>query len=84
MAWATRFGWLERHPDQRLWRLTADGHALLDGGGLSATFTRGFERLNAAQRVELTRALSQAGAGAAGPLRDALRREWQRNLLRRQ
>ena len=83
MAWQTRYGWLERHPDERLWRLTVEGHELLDGGGLSATFERSFARLNAAQRVQLTRELSQAGAGAGGPLRDALRREWQRNLLRR-
>lgn len=82
LAWSTRYGWLERHPDRALWRLTPEGNAIL-GGDLSRTFERSFERLTPAQRVTLTRELSAGGRAASSSFRDALRREWQRNLLRR-
>jgi hypothetical protein len=81
LAWSVRYGWLERHPDERLWRLTQDGKDLL-GGELTDTFERAFGRLTTAQRVQLTRELGEVGQGSSPALRSALRRQWARSLGR--
>lgn len=83
MSWQRRYGWLEKHPDTGLWRLTAMGTAILKGGSLSSQFEKLLSNLNPAQRVQLTREVSQAGDGAPEAIRAALRREWQRNMTRR-
>ena len=82
MSWQRRYGWLERNGDG-LWRLTAMGHAILDGGALTRQFEALLGKLNPAQRIRLTREISRAGDGAPAEIRAALRREWQRNLGRR-
>lgn len=82
LAWSTRYGWLERHPDERRWRLTQDGDDLLDGRGLTAAFERSLGRLNRAQRIELTRELGEEGNAASPAYRAALRRQWTRSLGR--
>lgn len=82
LAWSVRYGWLERHPDQRLWRLTPEGQDLLDGRGLTAAFERSLSRLSRAQRVELTRELGEAAGTAGSAYRAALRRQWTRSLGR--
>ena len=46
------------------------------------TFSNALDRLNPAQRLRLTREISQSGADAPNEIRDALRREWRRNLQR--
>jgi hypothetical protein len=81
LAWSVRYGWLERHPEERMWRLTTEGHEILDGGDLTVTFERAFGRLNRAQRVQLARELAEAGA-ASMTFRNALRRQWIRSLGR--
>ena len=85
LGWMRRYGWLEREPGptsnaERRWRLTAFGHAVLDDGDLSKSFQNALSKLNPAQRVKLTREISESGANSADEVRNALRREWQRNL----
>jgi hypothetical protein len=83
LAWMVRYGWLERHSDQPgEWRLTAMGHAILDGKGLPKAIERAFAGLSPAQRVELTRELAEGGQSAPMEIRSALRRQWQRSLGR--
>lgn len=82
MAWMRRYGWLERS-DTGEHRLTAMGHAILDNPSLSKTVEAALSKLNPAQRVRLTREISEGGAGAAPEIQAALRREWQRNLQHR-
>ena len=83
VAWMRRYGWLEQnHADSRQHRLNAMGHALLDNPELSKTFANALDKLNPAQRLRLTREISQSGADAPNEIRDALRREWRRNLQR--
>jgi hypothetical protein len=84
LAWMVRYGWLERHADiSALWRLSAMGHAILDGGSLSRTFETQLNKLSAAQRVQLTREVAEAGHNAPSEVRAALRRQWQRSLIGR-
>jgi hypothetical protein len=81
MSWLKRYGWLEQHRDDRTqWRLTAIGHALVDNPQLSRSVESALSKLNPAQRLQLTRELAEAGAGAADEIRTALRRQWQRSL----
>jgi hypothetical protein len=83
LAWMTRFGWLERSYEQKsVWRLTAMGHAILDGGDLSATLEKALDKLSPAQRVRLTREMAQGGSRSADEIKTALRREWQRAMTR--
>lgn len=81
LAWMRRYGWLEGTGGQ--WRLTADGHTILDGGKLTRALTNQLDKLNPAQRVRLTREIAQAGGLGPDPIRTALRREWVRSLGRR-
>jgi hypothetical protein len=84
LGWMARYGWLERHPDEPgTWRLTAMGHAILDGADLSKAFEKALAKLSPAQRIRLTREIGQAGAHSSAEIKTALRREWQRTLLRR-
>ena len=83
IGWMRRYGWLERDAtDKRRYRLTAIGHAILDNPELSRTFEAALEKLNPAQRLRLTREISQAGSNSPDEIKAALRREWQRNLQR--
>src|SRR5215472_12920963 len=87
LAWMVRYGWLERNVltmrkpgNERQWRLTAVGEALLDNPKLSAAFERSFKNLNLAQRLALTRELGEGAGNAADEIRTALRRQWTRSL----
>ena len=84
LAWMRRYGWLEKDPDSRpsqmRWRLTAMGHAILDGGELTKAMQNALDKLNPAQRVQLTRAVARDGASSPDEVRQALRREWRRSL----
>jgi hypothetical protein len=81
LAWMRRYGWLEQNAAQRdEHRLTAMGHAILDGGELTKSFVTAFEKLSPAQRVRLTREISQGGMASPEEIKTALRREWTRNL----
>jgi len=89
LSWMVRYGWLERNVltakkpgNQRQWRLTAVGEALLDNPKLSAAFERTFKGLNLAQRLALTRELGEGAGNAADEIRTALRRQWTRSLGR--
>jgi len=81
MAWMRRYGWLERADDGRH-RLTAMGHAILDKPELGRAVETALAKLNPAQRVRLTREISEGGSHAPVEVQAALRREWQRNLQR--
>jgi hypothetical protein len=77
-----RYGWLEHHStDRKLWRLTAMGHAILDGGDLTKTMQTMLDKLSPAQRVRLTREIGQSGSRSPDEIKAALRREWQRTLF---
>ena len=85
LGWMRRFGYLEREPGSysnpnRRWRLTAFGHAILDNADLSRTLETALEKLNPAQRIKLTRRVAEAGVNSPDEIRNALRREWRRNL----
>jgi hypothetical protein len=82
MAWMRRYGWLERN-DSGHHRLTAMGHAILDNPNLSKAVEQALGKLNPAQRVRLTREISEGGTHAPPEIQAALRREWQRNIQRR-
>lgn len=81
LSWMRRYGWLEGTAGQ--WRLTADGHAILDGGKLTRALNNQLEKLTPAQRVRLTRQIATEGGASSDPIRTALRREWTRSLGRR-
>lgn len=95
LGWLRRFGWLERGDARRYerydgsftttatWRLTAMGNTLLDHPDLSRGIENALAKLNPAQRLVLTRELGEAGFDAAPEIRTALRRQWQRTMLRR-
>jgi len=86
LGWMVRYGWLEKVGKTKAidtqYRLTAMGHAILDGGDLSRTFQAALEKLNPAQRVRLTRAIAEEGVSSADEIKAALRREWRRNFGR--
>jgi hypothetical protein len=89
LSWMVRYGWLERSVltakkpgNEREWRLTAVGHALLDHPKLTAAFEKTFATLNPAQRLVLTRELAEAADSGAVEFRNALRRQWTRSLGR--
>jgi hypothetical protein len=83
IGWMRRYGWLEQnYADRKQHRLTAVGHLILDNPELTKSFEQTLERLNPAQRLRLTREISQAGATAPAEIQAALRREWRRNLQR--
>jgi hypothetical protein len=81
LAWMRRYGWLES--GSKTWRLTAMGHAVLDHPELSQAFQSAMEKLTPAQRLQLTRRLSEDGAQRPTEVYQALRREWQRNISKR-
>jgi hypothetical protein len=87
LSWMVRYGWLERNiltakkpGNERQWRLTAIGHALLDNPKMTAAFQRTFQQLNPAQRLVLARELGEGAHGSADEIRNALRRQWMRSL----
>jgi DNA-binding transcriptional ArsR family regulator len=89
LSWLVRYGWLERgdltDKDEsgkrwQTYRLTAMGHALVDDPKLSRSIESALQKLNPAQRLQLTRELGEGGASAASEIRTALRRQWQRSL----
>ena len=83
LAWMRRYGWLEKNPEDGRQRLTAMGHALLDKPELGKAVESALGKLNAAQRLRLTREIAEAGQRGPGEIQAALRREWQRNLQTR-
>lgn len=82
LGWMRRFGWVERNPETGEWRLTAMGIALLENPELNRNVENALAKLNPAQRLRLTRELSEAGHRAPTELRNALRRQWSRSLGR--
>jgi hypothetical protein len=89
LSWFARYGWVERNVltakkpgNERQWRLTAVGHAMLDHPELTTAFKRTFASLNPAQRLALTRELAEAADAGATEFRTALRRQWTRSLGR--
>jgi hypothetical protein len=83
VAWMRRYGWLEQDRGTTYnHRLTAMGHALLDNPRLAKAVQNALEGLNPAQRLALTKELSEFGAGAPSEIRNAMRREWRRNVER--
>jgi hypothetical protein len=90
LSWLTRYGWLERGERQKdedghwwqTYRLTPMGQLLLEGPQLTAAFEKTLGKLNPRQRLQLTRELGEAGAGAPDEIRTAIRRQWVRSLGR--
>jgi hypothetical protein len=82
LAWMKRYGWLEKGEKSNEWRLTAMGHEILDNPGLSRAFENQMAKLNAAQKLRLTREIAEGGHGAPMEIRQALRRQWMRSIGR--
>jgi len=89
LGWFVRYGWVERNiitarrpGNEREWRLTAIGRALLENPKFQAAFERTFKSLNPAQRLMLTKELAEAADAGAQEVRTALRRQWARSLGR--
>lgn len=89
LSWMVRYGWLERNVlsakkpgNERQWRLTAVGNALLDNPKLTAAFERTLQGLNVAQRLALTKELGDGAGAASEEIKAALRRQWKRSLGR--
>jgi len=86
LAWMRRYHWLEGEGtgskrDPKRWRLTAVGHTLIANPKLAKGVETALAKLNPGQRVAVAREIAQAGA-AQQPIRDALRREWTRSIVR--
>jgi hypothetical protein len=82
LSWMRRFGWLERGAS-KTWRITAMGRVMIDNPVLARNIQSALDKMNPAQRLAMTRELSKDGATRPDEIRNALRREWQRNLFRR-
>jgi hypothetical protein len=83
IAWCRRYGWLEQHPDEKQrHRLTAMGHEILDNPKLARPIENALEKMNPAQRLALTRELSESGAHSPEEIHTALRRQWARSIRR--
>jgi len=80
LAWMVRYGWLER-AGPGLWRLSDDGVEILDDPELSTAFDKELGSLNAAQRLEVVRAI--AGRSERLSVSNALRRQWKRSIAGR-
>jgi len=87
LAWMTRYGWLERNVmtarkpgNEREWRLTAFGHALLENPKMSKAFESTFAKLNPAQRLRLCKELAEGADHSVDEIRNAMRRQWQRSM----
>lgn len=82
-SWMGRFGWLERHPEERSkWRVTQVGRQLMTGN-LTKTAERAFNSMKAGDRVLLTRMLARASITDIPEARKMVTREWQHGMARR-
>lgn len=81
-AWMVRFGFCERDEDRTKWRLTAEGHDLMNGR-LTSGLQKALDKLDPADRVLLMREIATGYVDSSPAAAAMLRREWQRGYRRR-
>ena len=77
-SWMKRWGWIQKHPDERgLYALTAVGEALAKGR-LTKAAERALSDLSPGDRVRVTRKLAVDTAQVGFQARKMMQREWRR------